>query len=131
MELLVLTILDWRLRSITPLSFLSFFACKLDSTGTFTHFIISRATEIILSNIQGILLPLILPMLENVVKISDDLYCEFSRLMGFLFEYCPQMLAFLLTGHHALLQLPYSLQLMKFLIGLLLILSMLNHGVKD
>ncbi|KEH19936.1 carboxy-terminal domain cyclin [Medicago truncatula] len=52
MELLVLTILDWRLRSITPLSFLSFFACKLDSTGTFTHFIISRATEIILSNIQ-------------------------------------------------------------------------------
>ncbi|XP_045801966.1 cyclin-D1-1-like [Trifolium pratense] len=52
MELLVLTILDWRLRSVTPLSFLSFFACKLDSTGTFTHFLISRATEIISSNIQ-------------------------------------------------------------------------------
>ncbi|MCI43441.1 cyclin-D1-1, partial [Trifolium medium] len=52
MELLVLTILDWRLRSVTPLSFLGFFACKLDSTGTFTHFLISRATEIILSNIQ-------------------------------------------------------------------------------
>ncbi|XP_058747588.1 cyclin-D1-1-like [Vicia villosa] len=52
MELLVLTVLDWRLRSVTPLSFLSFFACKLDSTGAFTDFLISRATEIILSNIQ-------------------------------------------------------------------------------
>ncbi|XP_061358692.1 cyclin-D1-1-like [Gastrolobium bilobum] len=52
MELLVLAVLDWRLRSVTPLSFLGFFACKLDSTGTFTGFLISRATEIILSNIQ-------------------------------------------------------------------------------
>ncbi|KAK2408153.1 cyclin-D1-1 [Trifolium repens] len=52
MELLVLTILDWRLRSVTPLSFLGFFACKLDPTGTFTRFLISRATEIIMSNIQ-------------------------------------------------------------------------------
>ncbi|XP_027346219.1 cyclin-D1-1-like [Abrus precatorius] len=52
MELLVLGVLDWRLRSVTPLSFLAFFACKLDSTGTFTGFLISWATEIILSNIQ-------------------------------------------------------------------------------
>ncbi|KAJ1389905.1 Cyclin-like [Sesbania bispinosa] len=52
MELLVLGVLDWRLRSVTPFSFLSFFACKLDSTGTFTGFLISRATQIILSNIQ-------------------------------------------------------------------------------
>ncbi|EXB82648.1 hypothetical protein L484_027829 [Morus notabilis] len=52
MELLVLSVLDWRLRSITPFSFIAFFACKLDSTGTFTGFLISRATEIILSNIQ-------------------------------------------------------------------------------
>lgn len=54
MELLVLGVLDWRLRSVTPLCFLVFFACKADSTGTFTRFLISRATEIIVSNIQGI-----------------------------------------------------------------------------
>ncbi|XP_058776846.1 cyclin-D1-1-like isoform X1 [Vicia villosa] len=52
MELLVLSVLDWRLRSVTPFSFLSFFACKLDSTGIFTGFLISRATQIILSHIQ-------------------------------------------------------------------------------
>ncbi|KAI9125139.1 hypothetical protein K1719_003755 [Acacia pycnantha] len=52
MELLVLTVLDWRLRSITPFSFIDFFACKLDPTGTFTGLLISRASEIILSNIQ-------------------------------------------------------------------------------
>ncbi|XP_054775930.1 cyclin-D1-1 [Prosopis cineraria] len=52
MELLVLSVLDWRLRSITPFSFIDFFACKLDPTGTFTGLLISRATEIILSNIQ-------------------------------------------------------------------------------
>ncbi|KAF7809255.1 cyclin-D1-1 [Senna tora] len=54
MELLVLGVLDWRLRSITPFSFLDYFACKLDSTGTFTGFLISRATEIISSNIQDV-----------------------------------------------------------------------------
>ncbi|KAI4314282.1 hypothetical protein L6164_027207 [Bauhinia variegata] len=52
MEFLVLGVLDWRLRSVTPFSFLDFFACKLDSTGTFSRFLISRATKIILSNIQ-------------------------------------------------------------------------------
>lgn len=53
MELLVLSVLDWRLRSVTPFTFIGFFACKLDPTGTFTGFLISRATEILLSNIQG------------------------------------------------------------------------------
>ncbi|XP_021908776.1 cyclin-D1-1 [Carica papaya] len=53
MELLVLSVLDWRLRSVTPFCFLGFFACKIDSTGTFTGLLISRATEIILSNMQG------------------------------------------------------------------------------
>lgn len=55
MELLVLTVLDWRLRSVTPFSFIDFFACKLDPTGTFLGFLISRATDIILSNIKGII----------------------------------------------------------------------------
>ncbi|KAL6187100.1 hypothetical protein ACLB2K_043215 [Fragaria x ananassa] len=52
MELLVLSVLDWRLRSVTPFCFIAFFAFKLDSTGTFVGFLIQRATEIILSNIQ-------------------------------------------------------------------------------
>ncbi|KVH97781.1 Cyclin-like protein [Cynara cardunculus var. scolymus] len=53
MEFLVLSVLDWRLRSVTPFSFIGFFAHKIDSTGTYTGFLISRATQIILSNIQG------------------------------------------------------------------------------
>jgi cyclin D1/2/4 len=53
MELLVLGVLDWRLRSITPFSFIAFFAWKIDSTGTYVGYLISRATHIILSNIQG------------------------------------------------------------------------------
>ncbi|KAF5945331.1 cyclin-D1-1-like [Camellia sinensis] len=52
MELLVLGVLDWKLRSITPFSFVSYFACKLDSTGTFSGLLKSRATQIILSYIQ-------------------------------------------------------------------------------
>ena len=53
MELLVLGVLDWRLRSITPFSFIAFFAYKLDSSGSLIGYLISRATQIILSNIQG------------------------------------------------------------------------------
>ncbi|KAF5741044.1 cyclin-D1-1-like [Tripterygium wilfordii] len=52
MEFLVLSVLDWRLRSITPFTFISFFACKLDPTGNYVAFLIKRATEIIFSNIQ-------------------------------------------------------------------------------
>ena len=53
MELLVLDVLDWRLRSVTPFSFLSFFAYKIDPLGTSLGFFRSHATEIILSNIKG------------------------------------------------------------------------------
>ncbi|CAA0327360.1 unnamed protein product [Arabidopsis thaliana] len=52
MELLVLSVLDWRLRSVTPFDFISFFAYKIDPSGTFLGFFISHATEIILSNIK-------------------------------------------------------------------------------
>ncbi|KAK4399743.1 Cyclin-D1-1 [Sesamum angolense] len=52
MELLVLRVLDWRLRSISPFSYLCFFALKIDPTGTFTEFLTSRAKDIILSTIQ-------------------------------------------------------------------------------
>ncbi|GMH20711.1 hypothetical protein Nepgr_022552 [Nepenthes gracilis] len=53
MELLVLSVLDWRLRSITPFSFLSFFAYKISALGSSMGFLHSRAKDIILSNIQG------------------------------------------------------------------------------
>ncbi|XP_057949243.1 cyclin-D1-1 isoform X2 [Malania oleifera] len=53
MELLVLSVLDWRLRSITPFSFIAFFVYKLDPTGNYVGFLTARATEIILSNVKG------------------------------------------------------------------------------
>ncbi|KAL0421310.1 UNVERIFIED_CONTAM: Cyclin-D1-1 [Sesamum latifolium] len=52
MELLVLRVLDWRLRSISPFCYLSFFSLKIDPYGTYTGFLTSRAKEIILSTIQ-------------------------------------------------------------------------------
>ncbi|GER32319.1 cyclin D1 [Striga asiatica] len=52
MELLVLRVLDWRLRWIAPFCYLSFFALKIDPSGTYTGFLISRARDIILSTIQ-------------------------------------------------------------------------------
>ncbi|XP_058115472.1 cyclin-D1-1 isoform X2 [Magnolia sinica] len=54
MELLVLSALDWRLRSITPFSFIDFFAYKLDSTRASRRFLVSRATQFILATIQEI-----------------------------------------------------------------------------
>ncbi|KAF5200671.1 Cyclin-d1-1 [Thalictrum thalictroides] len=54
MELLVLTALDWRLRSITPFTFIDYFASKIDSSGSCIGFLISRATEVILNTIRGI-----------------------------------------------------------------------------
>ncbi|KAI4304945.1 hypothetical protein MLD38_040399 [Melastoma candidum] len=52
-ELLVLSILNWRLKSITPFSSLGFFSLKVDLTGIFVRVLVSRATEAILSNIKG------------------------------------------------------------------------------
>ncbi|KAL8150206.1 hypothetical protein V2J09_020014 [Rumex salicifolius] len=52
MELLILGVLDWRMRSVTPFCFISFFANKLDATGNFTEFLASRSTDIILFSLQ-------------------------------------------------------------------------------
>ncbi|KAL1539376.1 cyclin-D1-1-like isoform X1 [Salvia divinorum] len=52
MELLVLSVLDWRLRSISPFCYLPFFALKIDPSGTYTDFLATRAKEIIFSTIQ-------------------------------------------------------------------------------
>ncbi|XXG63304.1 hypothetical protein AAC387_Pa05g1532 [Persea americana] len=54
MELLVLNALKWRLRSITPFTFIEFFAYKVDSSGNFFKYLVSGATQIILSTIQVI-----------------------------------------------------------------------------
>lgn len=52
MELLVLRVLDWRLRAISPFCYLSFFALKIDPAGTYTGFLVLRAKEILLCYIQ-------------------------------------------------------------------------------
>ncbi|XP_010913507.1 cyclin-D2-1 isoform X1 [Elaeis guineensis] len=54
MELLVLTALNWRLRSVTPFTFIDFFAYKADPTGTHARYLVSRATHIILAMIHDI-----------------------------------------------------------------------------
>ncbi|KAL3636320.1 hypothetical protein CASFOL_020867 [Castilleja foliolosa] len=52
MELLVLSVLDWRLRSVSPFCYLRFFAHKIDPTGTYTAFLETNAKEIILKTIK-------------------------------------------------------------------------------
>ncbi|XP_074274457.1 cyclin-D1-1-like [Silene latifolia] len=52
MELLVLDVLDWRLRIVTPFTFISFFSYKLDPSGTHAGLLLTRSTDIILTNIQ-------------------------------------------------------------------------------
>ncbi|KAL6846632.1 hypothetical protein ACP4OV_024080 [Aristida adscensionis] len=54
MELLVLTALNWRLRSVTPFTFIDFFACKVDPGGRHTRYLIGRATQVILSAMHDI-----------------------------------------------------------------------------
>ncbi|GJM98907.1 hypothetical protein PR202_ga15959 [Eleusine coracana subsp. coracana] len=54
MELLVLTALNWRLRSVTPFTFIDFFACKVDPGGRHARCLIARATQVILSAIHDI-----------------------------------------------------------------------------
>jgi hypothetical protein len=54
MELLVLTALNWRLRSVTPFTFIDFFACKVDPRGRHARCrLTARATQVILSAMQG------------------------------------------------------------------------------
>jgi cyclin D1/2/4 len=53
MELLVLTALNWRLRSVTPFTFIDFFAYKVDRGGTHTRCLIARATQVILAAMHG------------------------------------------------------------------------------
>lgn len=71
---------------------------------------------------------------NNVLEFGDKKGHSFTIKLKeyfFFFTMCPQRLAFLSIGHHALLPQPYFVQLVKFQICLLLILNMLNHGVMD
>ncbi|GAB2280415.1 hypothetical protein Dimus_015048 [Dionaea muscipula] len=52
MELLVLGALDWRLRTITPFSYIRFFACKVDPAGSYVGFLLCRAEDHILTILQ-------------------------------------------------------------------------------
>ncbi|CAN6204363.1 unnamed protein product [Urochloa humidicola] len=54
MELLVLTALNWRIRSVTPFTFIDFFACKVDPGGRHTRCLIARATQVILAAMHDI-----------------------------------------------------------------------------
>ncbi|KAF2915997.1 cyclin-D2-1 [Oryza sativa Japonica Group] len=54
MEFLILTALNWRLRSVTPFTFIDFFACKVDPKGKHTRYLIARATEMVLATIHDI-----------------------------------------------------------------------------
>lgn len=73
MEVLILAALKWRLRSITPFSFIDFFAYKLDSSGAFIRFLISRATEIILATLSGTI-----DTLNTCICISLYLYFNYT-----------------------------------------------------
>lgn len=54
MELIVLTGLNWRLRSVTPFTFIDFFACKVDPGGRHTGCLVARATQVILAAVHDI-----------------------------------------------------------------------------
>ncbi|CAL9047008.1 cyclin-D2-1-like [Musa acuminata AAA Group] len=54
MELLVLGALGWRLRSVTPFTYMDFFACKLDPSGKSATYLISCASSIILATLHDI-----------------------------------------------------------------------------
>lgn len=53
MELLVLSVLEWRLRSVTPFEFLTVFACKVYPTGAWNGYLASQASDIILASVSG------------------------------------------------------------------------------
>lgn len=53
MELLVLDVLEWRMRLVTPFNFLAFFAHKLDPTGRYSGFIATQASDMILAAVSG------------------------------------------------------------------------------
>ncbi|WZY76526.1 hypothetical protein YC2023_022910 [Brassica napus] len=88
MELLVLSVLDWRLRSVTPFSFLSFFAYKIDPQGTSLGFFLSHATKIILSNIKGNVMLYIYHTFTGLVLTKKTILAEASFL-----EYRPSSIA--------------------------------------
>ncbi|XP_074590862.1 cyclin-D1-1-like [Curcuma longa] len=54
MELLVLAALDWRLRAVTPFTFINFFALQVDPTSKRAKTLVSKAAQIILSSMQEI-----------------------------------------------------------------------------
>ncbi|XP_042466691.1 cyclin-D1-1-like [Zingiber officinale] len=54
MGLLVLAALDWRLRAVTPFTFINFFALQVDPSSKRAKPLVSKAAQIILSSMQEI-----------------------------------------------------------------------------
>lgn len=158
MELLVLRVLDWRLRSISPFCYLSFFALKIDPTATYTGFLASRAKEIILSTMQGCfflywknflincllfwLLHIFIFMYECVmyacmcmrkhtsIHINLDMMKELNLFIYFCLFYL-QRPASLSTFPHALLLQPCSVQQTISRNSQRSTLNTPNHGAMD
>ncbi|CAL9128355.1 cyclin-D2-1-like [Musa acuminata AAA Group] len=54
MELVVLNALNWRLRSVTPFTFIDFFVHKIDPVGKYAQTLVSLATEITLATTKDV-----------------------------------------------------------------------------
>ncbi|WOL19856.1 hypothetical protein Cni_G28658 [Canna indica] len=54
MELLVLSALGWRLQSVTPFTYIDFFAKKVDLSGKCANYLVSRASKILLETMHDI-----------------------------------------------------------------------------
>jgi len=73
MELIVLTALNWRLRSVTPFTFIDFFACKVDPGGRHTRCLIARATQVILAAMHGNIMHCLGP-LQCMMQFQPPMY---------------------------------------------------------
>uniref|UniRef100_A0A7N1A944 Cyclin C-terminal domain-containing protein n=1 Tax=Kalanchoe fedtschenkoi TaxID=63787 RepID=A0A7N1A944_KALFE len=107
MELLVLSVLDWKLRSITPFNFVDYFVEKLDSSGIYKVFLITRATEIILSIIREISFVEYLPscIAATGVLCAGNEFPIFSCVNAELAEsWCDGLNKETITGCYQLLQ---------------------------
>lgn len=60
MELLVLNSLNWRLRSVTPFTFINFFVHKIDPAGKYARSLVSRVTEITLATTKGYVIMIVI-----------------------------------------------------------------------
>lgn len=72
MEVFVMRSLNWRMRAVTPFSYISFFADKFNEGNPLTSKCVSRCTELILGTLKGIyritLLPIFCMVFANSIN---------------------------------------------------------------